>query len=89
MPNHRVASEIKEQILHRIRSEGISAVKAAQEHGVSVKSVYYWMRKKIDMPASVLQINKLKRENEELQRLLGKAMVEIERSKKNSTHYGI
>lgn len=89
MPNQRIASEIREQILHRIRAEGISATQAAREHGVSVKSVYYWLRKKVEMPSNILQINKLKRENEELQRLLGKAMVEIERSKKNSTRYGI
>ena len=70
----RIAAEIKEQILHRIRAEGISATQAAQEHGVSVKAVYYWLRKSTVMPSNILQMNKLKRENDDLKRLLAEAV---------------
>lgn len=83
----RIATEIREQVLHRIQHDGIPANQAAQEHGVSIHTVYYWLSKKAEQGPNILQINKLKRENEELQKLLGRAMVEIERSKKNQSHY--
>lgn len=84
----RIASEIREQVLARIRHDGVPVTKVAQEHGISTQTVYYWLSKKAEQGPNILQINKLKRENEELQKLLGRAMVEIERSKKNQTRHG-
>lgn len=85
----RIPLELKEQILQRIRTEGISAAQAAREHGVSTPTIYSWLSSSSELPANILQINKLKRENEELQRLLGKTMMEIERAKKNNAHHGV
>lgn len=59
----RVPAEIKEQILHRIRTEGISAAQAAKEHGISAPTIYTWLSKAVDVPANILQINKLRRVN--------------------------
>ncbi|MGE3279333.1 MAG: transposase [Candidatus Altimarinota bacterium] len=87
MARTRISPEIKEQILHRIRTEGVSAADAAREHGVSLPTVYAWLRRSTVMPSNILQINKLKRENEELKRLLGEAMLMNERSKKNRAHH--
>ena len=89
MPYQRIAPELKEQILQRIRTEGISASRAAKEHGVSTHSIYGWLKKTVEMPSNILQINKLKRENDDLKRLLAEAMLMQERSKKNNTRYGI
>lgn len=85
---NRTAPEIKEQILHRIRTEGTSASQAAREHGISVHTVYNWLGRTATIPSNILQLNKLKRENEELKRLLGEAMLMNERAKKNQPHYG-
>jgi transposase-like protein len=85
----RTPSELKEQILHRIRTEGITAAQAAREHGIHMTTVYAWLRRSADLPANILQINKLRRENEELKRLLGQAMLMNERSKKNQSRYGL
>lgn len=84
----RVPAEIKEQILHRIRTEGISAAQAAKDHGISAPTIYTWLSKAVDVPANILQINKLRRENEELKRLLGQTLLMQERSKKNQRRYG-
>lgn len=83
----RIATEIREQVLHRIQHDGIPVVQAAKEHGISHHTVYYWLSKKAEHGPNILRINKLKRENEELQKLLGRAIVEIERSKKNQSRY--
>lgn len=85
----RISGELKDQILHRIRTEGISAAQAAKEHGVSSQTIYAWLRRSITLPSNILQMNKLQRENEELKRLLGQAMLMNERSKKNNARYGI
>lgn len=85
----RISSEIKEQILHRIRTEGVSAAQAAKEHGISNATVYAWLRRSTALPSNILQLNKLRRENEELKRLLGQAMLMNERSKKNNAHYAV
>lgn len=85
----RISGEVKEQILNRIRTEGISAAQAAREHGISTQTVYAWLRRSVTLPSNILQMNKLQRENEELKRLLGQAMLMNERSKKNNARYGI
>jgi len=50
--------------------------------------VYNWLGRTATIPSNILQLNKLKRENEELKRLLGEAMLMNERAKKNQPHYG-
>ncbi len=85
----RIAPELREQILNRIRTEGISASQAAKEHGISAPTVYAWLQRSTVFPSNILQINKLRRENEELKRLLGQAMLMNERSKKNNGHYAV
>ncbi len=83
----RISPEIKQQILHRIKSEGVSAAQAAREHGVSSVTVYAWLRRSTILPSNILQLNKLRRENDELKKLLGEAMLMNERSKKNQPRY--
>jgi len=85
----RIPAEIRDQILNRIRTEGVSATQAAKEHGISPVTVYAWLRRSTVMPSNILQLNKLRRENEELKRLLGQAMLMNERSKKNQSRYGV
>jgi transposase-like protein len=89
MGQPRISPEIKEQIIHRIRTEGVSAAEAAREHAVSLPTVYAWLRRSTVLPSNILQFNKLRRENEELKRLLGQAMLMNERSKKNNGHYAV
>lgn len=89
MGHSRISPEIKEQILHRIRTEGLSAAQAAREHAVSLPTVYAWLQRSTVLPSNILQFNKLRRENEELKRLLGQAMLMNERSKKNNGHYAL
>jgi len=83
----RVPAELKEQILHRIRTEGISVTQASRDHHVSTPTIYSWLQALAEVSPNILQINKLKRENEELKRLLAEAMLMHERSKKNPTRY--
>ncbi|OGE26910.1 hypothetical protein A3C26_03925 [Candidatus Daviesbacteria bacterium RIFCSPHIGHO2_02_FULL_39_12] len=41
-----IAKEVKEQILKRIKEEGITVSQAAADTGISTKTIYNWMRSK-------------------------------------------
>ena len=79
---HVIAKETKEQILRRIKDEGITVSQAAAEHGISTKTIYNWMRSSTIVDHSVLEINRLKRENKELAEIIGLLTLSLERSKK-------
>ena len=40
MKRHRIAPDIKEQIINRIKNDGVSVVQAAKEHGNSDQTIY-------------------------------------------------
>lgn len=78
-----IPKEIKEQILKRIKEEGITVTQAAVDAGISSKTIYNWMRSKNLSDGSVLEISRLKRENRELAEIIGRLTHDLTRSKKN------
>lgn len=78
-----IPKEIKEQILKRIKEEGITVTQAAADAGISSKTIYNWMRSKNLSDGSVLEISRLKRENRELAEIIGRLTHNLTRSKKN------
>ena len=77
-----IPKEIKEQILKRIKDEGITVAQAATEHGISTKTIYNWMRSKSVPDGSILEISRLKRETKELLEIIGDLTHEVRKSKK-------
>lgn len=67
-----IPKDIKEQVLARIKNDGIPAAQAARDAGISPKTVYNWMQRKTDGDTSYLEISRLKRENNELLTIIGK-----------------
>ncbi|MGH7195752.1 MAG: transposase [Candidatus Saccharimonadales bacterium] len=77
-----ISNDKKQEIVSKVRDGGAAVSSLAVEYGVSTKSIYTWLRDGIKGDNSVLQINRLKRENEMLYGLLGKLTAETSRSKK-------
>jgi transposase-like protein len=77
-----IPKEIKEQILKRIKEEGLTVAQAAGDAGISTKTIYNWMRNKTVSDGSVLEISRLKRENKELLEIIGRLTHDLKRSKK-------
>ncbi len=48
MKEHRIAPEVKEQTINRIKNDGISVAEAAKDHGISDQTVYGWIAKKVE-----------------------------------------
>jgi hypothetical protein len=79
----RIKQEIKDQILSRIKNDGVNANCAANDAGVSPKTVYGWLVQEARKGnPGILEINRLKRENEGLYQIIGKLTSEIEKQKK-------
>ena len=78
-----IPKEIKQEILAKIKSGG-KVIDLSKQYGVSDKSIYYWLRQSSgEDVVSAVKYNKLKRENEELKRLLGEITLEMSLGKKN------
>jgi len=80
--SRRIAPEIKEQILKRIKEEGVSVVQAAKEHGVHETTVYGWLSQKASSGPTLRALNVLRKENAMLKTLIGEMTVVISRSQK-------
>lgn len=79
----RIPKEKKDEILAKIKS-GEKVPALAIQYGINSKTIYYWLR--VDTSeevVSVLKYNKLKRENEELKRLLGEVTLTLSLGKKS------
>lgn len=73
----KISKEIKEETLERIKNKGISVAQAAEDVGVSTVTIYSWLGNKARGSVSVLKYNKLKKENDELKRLIGELTIRM------------
>ena len=79
----RVPVETKREVLEKIKN-GMTVSQAASTYAISSKTIYTWLRQDTgEAVVSVLQYNKLKRENEELKRLIGELTLNMHLQKKS------
>lgn len=82
MKKHRIAPDLKEQIINRIKNDGLSVVQAAKEHGVAEGTIYTWIAKKTEGQPSLAENIKLKREIDHLYRLVGEMTMKLSETQK-------
>jgi transposase-like protein len=85
MPGYKpIDAAVKAEILDQIRNKGVSVSEAAASHNVSPKTIYTWLRAGVvDGDKNlILENNKLKKEIEQLYKLLGRATAELNRPKR-------
>lgn len=82
MKRHKIAPDLKEQIINRIKNEGVSVSQAAKDHGVSDVTIYSWIAKKVDGQPTLSENIKLKRENEQLLKLVGEMTLKLSEAQK-------
>jgi transposase InsO family protein len=78
---NRVPVEIKNEILQKIK-EGMSVSDAAKQYAVSTKTIYAWLANETRPALSILEYNRLKRDNEELKRIIGIITLELDMNHK-------
>lgn len=78
-----IPAEIKTEVLAKVKS-GERVMVLADQYGISDKTIYTWLRQDTREPVvSVVKYNKLKRENEELKKLVGEVSLALSLGKKN------
>lgn len=85
----KVALEIKEEILGKIKDGGKVADLASQ-YGISDKTIYNWLSRMIAPEISFSEYNRLRRENDELKRMIGIISLDLNLEKKRKVplaHY--
>ena len=82
--SYRVAKEVKEEILKRIKDDGLSVSQASQEHGVSTQTIYAWLTKGVSQNPSWSEFAKLKKENKGLLELVGALTVKLSAAQKKN-----
>lgn len=82
MPRKTIPKEIRDEVLAKARAGG-RVVELAETYGISTKTIYGWLSKDSgEETISVLKYNKIKRENEELKRIIGKLTLDLSWGKK-------
>lgn len=76
-----IAPEIKQEILEKVK-KGEKVPELGRQYGISEKTIYYWLRIKAVGTVSLLELNKLKKENQQLKEIIGIITFELEKSKK-------
>ncbi|MCA9355050.1 transposase [Candidatus Kaiserbacteria bacterium] len=80
--NQKISAEIKEEIVNKIKHEGISVKEAAGLYAVSDRAIYDWLGNKARGSVSLLEHNRLKRENEQLKQLVGEVTLRLSTQEK-------
>jgi transposase-like protein len=79
----RYSQEVKNEVLNKIRG-GQKIVDVARLHGINDMTIRTWVERDTDEGAGhLLEISRLKRENEALLRLVGQLTYESDTHKKN------
>ena len=83
MQRRIIPKEIKNEVLAKAKS-GERVSQLASQYGISDKTIYTWLRMDTgEAVVSVVKYNRLKRENEELKRLVGELTLNMSLGKKN------
>jgi transposase-like protein len=78
-----IPKEIKTEILAKVKG-GEKVLELARQYGISDKSIYTWLHKETgDQVVSIVQYNRLKRENDELKKLIGELSLKLSLGEKN------
>lgn len=81
---HRVAPEVREQILKRIKEEGVPVSVAAKDAGLNPATIYGWLGRGVKGNPTIGELVRLKRQNEELLALVGELTLKASQTQKKN-----
>jgi len=81
----RIAPEIKEQIINRIKTEDVSVAQAAKDHGVSTVTIYSWLGTSAKNNVSIIEHNRVLKENRLLKALIGELTFKLSSGQKKGS----
>lgn len=82
MKGIKVSSDLKDQIINRIKNDGVTVVQAAKDHGIAEGTIYNWISKKTEGVPTLAENIKLKREVDSLLKLVGEMTLKLSETQK-------
>jgi transposase-like protein len=76
-----IAVEVKQEIVAKVKA-GEKVTQLSAQYGVSDKTIYNWLRQKVEGTVSALEHARLKKENDQLKQIIGVLTLELEKTKK-------
>lgn len=77
-----IKKEIKEEIIFRIKNEGLSVPDTAKNYGINPRTIYGWLSKAGINNPSTQKLRELSNENNRLYTIIGRLTCELNRLKK-------
>lgn len=81
---YKISPEVKADIIRRIKEEGTPVAQAAKDHGVHESTIYNWLGDGIAAAPSWHDFSRIKKERDELLRLVGELTVRLSSAQKKS-----
>jgi transposase len=78
----RIAKEIKDEIINKLKHGGLSVADASKQYGISDKTIYNWLGTKAKGSVSLLEFNRIKKENDQLKQLIGDITLKLSAQEK-------
>lgn len=81
----KINNEVKQEILSKVKG-GEPVKDIAEKYGISVKTIYGWLRWNTTNRVSWMEYSKLKKENQTLKEIIGVLTLELQKSKKKTVN---
>lgn len=81
---HRVAPDVKADIIRRIKEEGVPVAQAARDHGIHETTIYGWLGAGAQGIPSWSEFAKIQKQNKELFALIGELTLRLSGTQKKS-----
>lgn len=81
---HRIAKEVKADIIRRVKEEGVSVAQAAKDHGIHETTIYGWLGSGAVGIPSWGEFSRLQKQNKELFEVVGELTVKLSAAQKKS-----
>jgi transposase len=76
-----VKKDVKDEILDKIKNQGLDVASASEQYKVHYKTIYGWLKNGI-VDANTLEVNRLRKENKQLYLIIGEITAELKTQKK-------
>ncbi len=80
--SHRIAKEVKADIIRRVKEEGVSVAQAAKDHGIHETTIYGWLGAGATSAPSWGEFSRLQKQNKELFEVVGELTVKLSQAQK-------
>ncbi len=81
---HKVSADVKTDIIKRVKEQGVSVADAAKDHGLHESTIYNWLGTGASGTPSWSEFSKLKKERDDLIRLVGELTVKFSLAQKKN-----